>query len=171
MTMAGFTYLLLSLLLSLCFHHVCSLVPSFRKATSNDVFLARKILVQEAMNPISISTRTLLVAHYDQSNAMIGFGQIRPLNIEYSELASLYVLPDYRQQGVGSALVKELLARHEDDTKVCLLTLKPTMSFYEMHGFVCIKSLEDLPSILKFEFKVGSLISSFLGNDLVCMVR
>lgn len=102
---------------------------------------------------------------------MIGFGQIRPLNIEYSELASLYVLPDYRQQGVGSALVKELLARHEDDTKVCLLTLKPTMSFYEMHGFVCIKSLEDLPSNLKFEFKVGSLISSFLGNDLVCMVR
>ena len=140
-------------------------------ATGNDVFLARKMLFQAAMNPLSMSTQTLLIAYNGQSEDMIGFGQIRPLNTEYSELASLYVLPNYRQLGVGSALVNELLARHEDHTKVCLLTLEPTMPFYERHGFVRIESLEDLPSSVQFEFKAGSLISSFLGNDLVCMIR
>ena len=51
--------------------------------------------------------RCLLVAH-DVNQGILGFGQIRPLDDKYSELASLCV-PQYHHQGVGSALVQEFL--------------------------------------------------------------
>ena len=167
--MASCSHFLLFLLL---LSHTHALVPEFRKATSEDVLVARKFLFKEAMNPLSLSTRTLLVAH-DVNQGILGFGQIRPLDDKYSELASIYVLPQYRRQGVGSALVQELLERHDadDDAKICLLTLKPTISFYESHGFASLRSPEDLPPTVQFEFKAGSFISSILGNELVCMVR
>lgn len=170
--MGRFAHLpLMSLRLLSSVHHTCSLALVFREATSDDVFFARKILFQEAMNPLSVSMRTLLVAHDVENQDILGFGQIRPLDGQYSELASLYVLPDYRGQGIGSSVVEELLKRHEDGTKVCLLTLRPTTSFYEAHGFLPIESSNDLPASVQFEFKAGSLISIVLGNDLVCMVR
>ena len=171
----------------------------FRQATAKDVSAARKILFSEAMNPLSVSEATLLVASSDGAtdrsvnDDMVGFGQIRRLNDDYSELASLYVLPSHRKRGIGTALVQELLERYEnskdsssgsssgtaaaatatctDSGKVCLLTLAPTVPFYEPHGFVVVEDTTDLPTSVQFEIQAGSAISKFLGNQLVCMVR
>ena len=107
----------------------------------------------------------------DEKQLVVGFGQIRPLTPDYAELASLYVLPEYRKQGIGTALVKELLKCYDAEKQeavVCLLTLRPTIPFYTPHGF---RVVENIPEPLKFEFKAGSVISTLLGNDLVCMVR
>jgi amino-acid N-acetyltransferase len=149
----------------------------FRKATNTDVFFARKILFQEAMNPLSISTETLLVAYDkdDSQSQRVGFGQIRPLDAKYSELASLYVLPEYRQQGIGTRLVEQLLKQHDEQddpsTSVCLLTLKPTVPFYQAHGFESVVSIDDLPPTIQFEYRAGQVVSSLLQNELVCIVR
>ena len=90
-------------------------------------------------------------------------------------LASLYVDPEHLHQGIRSALCKKLLQRHDTDTlappKVCLLTLQPTTKFYEPHGFMVQSRIDDLPATLQFELKAGSLVSTFLGNDICCMVR
>lgn len=166
----------------------------FRSATSQDVFEARKILFKEAMNPLSISEQTLFVAYNydgsddnnnknDSSSSLIGFGQIRNLegNNNYSELASLYVKPEYRHQGIGSALVQQLLSKHDNDANaysrsICLLTLKPTIDFYTPFGFVTVnkedmKQHYDLPTSFLLEYQAGTIISAMLGNDLVCMIR
>ena len=58
--------------------------------------------------------------------------------------------------------------------KVCLLTLKPTASFYEQFGFKIIASddeLQQLPSSLRNEYLAGSAISLILGNSIICMVE
>jgi ribosomal protein S18 acetylase RimI-like enzyme len=139
-------------------------------------------MLQEAMNPISISQDHLLVAFDDDDPAekLMGFGQIRPLDGVYSELASLYVFPDHRSKGIGGSLVEELLERYDKQGTtnapgtVCLLALSETAPFYEKYGFMVVNENEiqsDLPSSLKFEYKAGSVLSSILGNDLVCMVR
>jgi N-acetylglutamate synthase-like GNAT family acetyltransferase len=149
----------------------------FRLATVDDVSMARKILLKQAMNPLSVSQKTLLVA-YDETAAkipLLGFGQIRPLDDSYSELASLYVLPEHRHQGIGGAIVESLMKRHVESTwtKVCLLTLKPTTPFYGKYGFevACEEQRKELPSSLQMEFKLGTALSAVLGNDLVCMVQ
>ena len=119
--------LLIQLLLqSICSSRLCSIVTtnvdalvfSIRPATSVDVKEAQKVLFREMMNPLSVSETTMIVASCGSDNDnddgnMIGFGQIRPLDDKYSELASLYVYPPYRNQGVGSEIVSALLSRHD----------------------------------------------------------
>jgi GNAT superfamily N-acetyltransferase len=169
----------------------------FRSATPEDIAFARKTMIQQAMNPLSVSKERLLVAFDDEEdstdtatgdaaaaapNGMLGFGQIRPLDDLYAELASLYVLPNKRGKGIGGALVQELLSRHDDanegdvgpssQTKVVvLLTLRPTAPLYEKYGFEILNDMSEMPLSLQFEYKAGSIVSAFLGNDLVCMTR
>jgi ribosomal protein S18 acetylase RimI-like enzyme len=154
----------------------------FRPATKNDVAIAQKILFQEKMNPLSLSKEYMLVAVDERSNAMIGFGQIRPLDETHAELASLFVDPKYRRQGIGGKLVDALMERHNSGVynnkeqmrqKVCLLTLKPTIPFYELHGFrpATKRERESLPNSLKLELVAGSVVSLVLGNEIVCMVE
>jgi GNAT superfamily N-acetyltransferase len=155
---------------------------TIRAATSQDIGLARKVLLQEAMNPLSVSTEFLLVAANDDApDTVLGFGQIRPLDgSDYTELASLYVFPDHRRQGIASALIESLLERQQQadsSSSVCLLTLRPTMPLYEKFGFGIVdpKRNDDtwktLPQTVRLEYQAGSLLSLVLGNDLVCMVR
>jgi ribosomal protein S18 acetylase RimI-like enzyme len=151
----------------------------FRKATPDDVSFARKTMFQEAMNPLSIAKEHLLVASFSENKPddPVAFGQIRPVNADYCELASLYVLPEFRKQNIGHALVGELLRQFEDDKarnkqrKICLLTLRPTMKFYEQHGFREATDITTLPASIRFEHAAGTVLSSILGNDLACMVR
>lgn len=155
---------------------------TIRAATAQDIGLARKVLLEEAMNPLSVSTEYLLVAAAeDEPDAVLGFGQIRPLDgTDYTELASLYVFPDHRREGIASALIESLLERQQqadDASSVCLLTLRPTMPLYEKFGFGAVDPKRDddtwkaLPQTVRLEYQAGSLLSLFLGNDLVCMVR
>jgi ribosomal protein S18 acetylase RimI-like enzyme len=167
-----------------------SLAWQFRSATNEDVAFARKTMMQQAMNPLSISKERLLVAYDDDDeqasksngcNLLLGFGQIRPLDDSYSELASLYVLPNQRGKGIGGALIQELLSRHDDDKginksnnserSVVLLTLRPTTPLYEKYGFEIVENISEMPMSLQLEYKAGSIVSAFLGNDLVCMKR
>ena len=150
---------------------------TIRQANDRDVAMARTILLQQAMNPLSLSTKHLLVACNDEMEAStaLGFGQIRPLDPHCSELASLFVLPEHRGQGVGSEIVRELMRRHgenESQSRICLLTLQSTTNYYQRFGFR-LADHEDrkrLPKSIQVEFLLGRALSFVLGNDLVCMI-
>jgi N-acetylglutamate synthase-like GNAT family acetyltransferase len=153
-----------------------------RPATSSDVRFAQATLLRQAMNPFSIQQENMLVVSKNgDDNNMIGFGQIRPLDDTHAELASLFVQEDYRHQGIGGKLVEELLQRHRKkqehssipQQKVCLLTLLPTVPFYEAHGFRLATKTEReaMPQALKFEFLAGSIVSAMLQNEIVCMIE
>ena len=176
-----FDFRLLALLLLLMVCNIHGLL--FRSATPDDIAFAQKILLKEKMNPFGVSQETLLVAVRDDEDdkngslsPVLGFGQIRPLNDEYAELASLYVIPENRNQGIGGALVQNLLERHDEKKskqRICLLTLKPTTPFYEPYGFRVATDNErkELPSSIQLEYQAGLALSFLLGNDLVCMVH
>jgi N-acetylglutamate synthase-like GNAT family acetyltransferase len=54
------------------------------------------------------------------------------------------------------------------------LTLSSTSCFYEKHGFELMDEVEiqsTMPSSFRFEYAAGSVVSSLLGNGLVCMIR
>ena len=102
-------------------------------AFAASIALAAAVL-RESMNPLFLQPEQFIVA----SDAMdeqrvLGFGQLRPLSGAW-ELASLVVEPEARGQGLGSELVRRLLARVEDEA-VWLLTLENTRRFYQPLGF------------------------------------
>ena len=157
-----------------------------RPASERDVATARTILLKQAMNPLAVKQERLLVANVVKSDdttmsageiALAGFGQIRPVDENYAELASLYVMPGYRRKGIATMLISKLLEQYDaaaEATKqrrmVCLLTLRPTAPLYEPHGFRVIPK-QEMPKALQFEYAAGSFISAVLGNDLICMLR
>ena len=175
---SGFSYhhpLLLLLLIKLWWSSSAFNIE-YRPATTNDVNVARKILFHQAMNPLSIRAEHMIVATDETNdNALVGFGQIRPIpsSDKYCELASVYVDPSYRRKGIASSIIQQLLDRHDslNQNTICLLTLKPTTPLYEKYGFQIVTDISTMPQGIQLEFRAGSMISTFLGNNLVCMVR
>jgi GNAT superfamily N-acetyltransferase len=146
----------------------------------------------------------------EEEERVIGFGQIRPLprdekggggvdptssssdnptvSATFWELASLFVDPEHRRKGVGTAIIQELLRRHDEQHPqaqgdagtgpamvVLLLTLAPTAPLYEPHGFRIVDAasseFRNLPKSVRLEHAAGKAMSWILGNELVCMVR
>lgn len=88
------------------------------------------------------------------------------------ELASIFVQDEWRSKGIGSALVRRLLEQHEQSGRAVadmyLLTLEPTVGWYERFGF-CRVEKRDVPQPMAFEVAAGEALSALLGNQLCCM--
>ena len=86
------------------------------------------------------------------------------------ELASVYVLPKWRNNGIGSELIRRILKRHMDMGRipddVYLLTLDSTKGWYNRFGFV---ETDDPPTAMALEMTAGSIITSLMGEKLVAM--
>ena len=93
------------------------------------------------------------------------------------ELASVYVVPEMRRSGIGSELIRRLLAKHimlerrmED---VYLLTLdnnansnSKTRDWYGSFGF---EVTEDPPASMALEIAAGGALTRIMGESLISM--
>src|SRR5690349_18712449 len=61
------------------------------------------------INPTGLDWKRFLVA-VDPSGKIIGCGQIKPHGRDILELASIGVLPEFRNKGVARAIIEELLS-------------------------------------------------------------
>jgi len=89
------------------------------------------------------------------------------------ELASVYVKPEYRGQGIGTELIKKVLQRHvtagHSVSDVYLLTLATTVGwYYDSFGFEVVPE-EEVPAQMSFEIAAGKLITRLIGAKLCCM--
>jgi GNAT superfamily N-acetyltransferase len=89
------------------------------------------------------------------------------------ELASVYVEPPYRSQGIGTELVRRVLQRHVDAGKskrdVYLLTLATTAKWYADSFNFEIVPEEEVPAPMSFEMTAGKIITKLIGAKLCCM--
>lgn len=110
----------------------------------------------------------------DKRAIMVGRERIETPQI--FELSSIYVFPQFRSQGVGKSIVRELLHRHtqldRDVSQIYALTLRKTLKFYhDAFGFQVVEKEEDIPSQLKLEIAVGRIITKALGEELICLKK
>lgn len=86
------------------------------------------------------------------------------------ELASVYVQPKWRNNGIGSELIRRLMKRHLDMDRsandVYLLTLASTKSWYNRFGF---EETDDPPTYMAFEMTAGGIIAKSMGEKLIVM--
>ena len=98
------------------------------------------------------------------------------------ELASVYVIPERRSEGIGSDLVRSVLDQHlqfgRGKEAVYALTLSSTVEWYRSNfGFVQVDDDEEtetstgggIPKPMAFEVAVGTVITKLMGNQLVCL--
>jgi N-acetylglutamate synthase-like GNAT family acetyltransferase len=82
---------------------------------------------------------------------LIGCGRIKVVSKDCLELASLGVLSECQKRGIGSHLVRELLAK-EKYRPILLLTSSDKENFYKKLGAVIIAP-ESLPQAFKEEYR------------------
>ena len=117
---------------------------TIRRATEDDAATIRALVKAEHLDPTSLKWPNFLVAQ-DDIGRIIGIGQVKPLP-GARELGSLVVVPEWRERGVGAALIHALMAQETGDLYlVCRDTLAP---YYRKFGF-CEIGWRDMPWVLR----------------------
>ena len=77
---------------------------------------------------------------------------------------------EWRQQGIGSALVSAVLEQHKTTKQrgrvIYALTLARTIPWYTQFGFTKEKQV---PNAMVMELNVGKAITKMMGEELVCI--
>ncbi len=79
----------------------------------------------------------------DEDGSIVGFARIVYLSEKRARLGNFFVLPDYRRQGIGSALTAYCLALLDEAGKierVDVYAYHPQM--FQKHGFIIVRQYE-----------------------------
>jgi amino-acid N-acetyltransferase len=140
-----------------------------RNARTSDMPIVRGMVRREGLDPTQLRQENFIVAEtvHDLQRRIIGCAQLRQFP-GAQELGSLIVEPHWRGQGVGSTLVRALLAGATGD--VYLECAAGLASYYRPFGFRPI-SWRRLPTALKVKFGLGRVMSLLPGINIVAMHR
>lgn len=118
-----------------------------RPASASDIWQIRKLVFSAKLDPTQLRWQQFSVIECDKK--IVACGQLRSFS-EAQELSSLVVLPAWRNQGLGSYLVKHLI---QQSTQLLYLECASWLEqFYTQFGFVSV-SWQEVPSPLKEKFR------------------
>jgi N-acetylglutamate synthase-like GNAT family acetyltransferase len=128
-----------------------------RRATQKDAAAIRALIHTVGINPTGLDWKRFLVA-VDELDHVIASGQIKPHGDGTRELASIATFPEYRSQGLASAIIQRLVV--ETPHPLYLVCLEHNGSFYARFGFRELAPHE-MPPILGREAKVVAFMRRF----------
>jgi N-acetylglutamate synthase-like GNAT family acetyltransferase len=113
-----------------------------RPARATDAVTIRHIINLVQINPTGLSWKRFIVAT-DDSDTIIGCGQVKAHQDGSLELASIAVLPEWRGKGVARRIIEQLLAQYPGRL---YLTCRSTLErLYQKFGFQAIEYSEMPP--------------------------
>lgn len=140
-----------------------------RSAVKNDSGIIKTLVRQARLNPLGIDWRRFIVATTPQEG-VIGCGQVKIHRDGSREIASLVVDPEYRGNGIGRAILDQLLTNYP--TTIYLICRSGLEKYYESVGFTKTSN-NNLPlyfSRLKRLFNVFRKLSKS-KEDLLILER
>lgn len=122
-----------------------------RPAHASDIWQIRKLVFSAKLDPTQLRWQQFFVIECDSK--IVACGQLRSFS-GAQELGSLVVVPAWRNQGLGSCLVKHLI---KQSTQPLYLECASRLTqFYTSFGFLPI-SWKEVPSPLKWKFGITQL--------------
>ena len=124
---------------------------------------ADRSTIQSVLRSAGLSWRRVqwpgfLVA--EDQGQLIGVGQVRPLRGGGRQLARVAVVRERRGEGIGSKVIRALIARESGPLYgICLLEMS---SFYEQLGFT-IATLHELPAALAMSYVVSRVAAPIVS--------
>ncbi len=119
------------------------------------------------INPMSLDWQRFIIAEDD--GVTVGIGQIKVHGDGSRELASLAVIPARQKQGIGGAIIRELLSK---ETGVLYLTCRAQLERYYAHfGFRRVERDEMSPYFRRLMRLAGLVMTLARGNGPIVMKR
>jgi len=131
---------------------------NIRPARQEDQETIVSFIRQAKINPRNLHWERFLVAEKD--GQIIGIRQMKVHAEGTREVASGFVLPEYRRQGISARLMNELLAR-ETGTLYTMVNEKRA-PYYEKFGFCRVDSRQ-LPSDFRKEYRIGRIVTTLMS--------
>lgn len=135
-----------------------------RPAHANDMPIIRKFVSRARLDPTNLHWSQFWVIQYEEQ--IVAIGRLRNL-INAQELASLFVAPTWRSQGLGTYLAQHLI---KQATQPLYLKCRADklVPFYSRLGFVPV-SWQTLPKSLKWKFGLTEIVGRMLQIPLTTM--
>lgn len=133
---------------------------TIRPALATDEAAIKSIVRAARISPFGLDWPRFLVAQQKDGQTIIGVGQVKHHGDGSREVASIAVVPEYRRQGVASALIRELI--EGEDGTLFLTCRRELEGFYEQFDFRAVPR-SALPPFLARIYLVASLFSPLLS--------
>lgn len=140
---------------------------ALRPATAADQASIKRLIRAVGINRFGLDWQRFLVA-VSSDGAFIGCGQVKEHGDGSRELASIAVAPAWRRQGVASAIVRELMARHE--RPLWLTCASPRTTFYTRFGFEEVTAVDAMPPYFRRIVRLANFFFRFSRRDIYLAV-
>jgi N-acetylglutamate synthase-like GNAT family acetyltransferase len=139
-----------------------------RPAVQSDQSTITRMINDAGINPISLDWRRFIIA--EDNGETIGIGQIKGHGDGSRELASIAVIPSRQGQGIGSEIIRALMA---EETGVLYLTCRAQLeTYYTRFGFRRI-AREEMPPYFRRIIRLANIFTLFTrgGIRIIVMKR
>lgn len=134
---------------------------TIRPARETESGQIRSLVLSVGINPTGLDWKRFVVA-VDDTDTLIGCGQLKPHGEGVLELASIAVYPERRGQGVARAIIEHLLAG--SPRPLYLMCESSLGSFYERFGFHAVP-YEEMPRYFQRISKLAGLVTSLARRE------
>lgn len=141
---------------------------TIRPARQEDQQTIVTFIRQAKINPRNLHWERFLVA--EENGKVVGIRQVKIHAQGTQEVASGFVLPEYRRQGISARLMNEILSREKGT--LYLMCRDKRAPYYEQFGFQQVNT-NQLPSDFRKEYWLGRFITtliSLFGKDKVRII-
>lgn len=139
---------------------------TLRNATAEDQPAIRRIVRAANINPTGLDWPRFVVA--EDGGAIVGVGQVKPHRDGTRELASIAVIPPRQGQGIGSAIIEELLRREKGTLH--LTCRRPMQGYYERFGFIRLEP-SDYPPYFARMLPILNTVGRIFRVQIIVMRR
>jgi N-acetylglutamate synthase-like GNAT family acetyltransferase len=113
-----------------------------RPAQESESIQIKDLIRKVGINPTGLDWKRFIVA-VNESEQVIGCGQVKPHGKEILELASIAVAPAYQGQGIARKIIEMLLA--QSSRPLYLMCIAHNGPMYEKFGFLRVHKYDEMP--------------------------
>ena len=113
---------------------------------------------QAKLNPRNLKWQNFLVA--EDSGKIVGIRQVKVYEQGTRDVASGFVLPEYRRQGISAQLMDALLAR--ETGPLYTMVNEKRAPYYEQFGFRRV-DVGQLPAEFRREYRIGRVVTTLMS--------
>ena len=139
---------------------------TLRDATIEDQPTIRQIVRAANINPTGLNWPRFIVA--EDGGAIVGVGQVKTHRDGTRELASIAVLPARQGQGIGTAIIQDLVRREK--ATLHLTCRSRLQGYYERFGFRRLES-RDYPPYFARMLPILNTLGRFFRVQVIVMRR